>query len=1535
MKRIAALLVVLFLGAIAAVAQQEGSNDNGFLLNMLQNQLSAPGRQIKLSGVSGLLSSKAKVEEITISDAQGPWLRVTNAELDWSRAALLLGRVNINRLGADQITFIRQPVFPPQPLQAEATPFKLPELPVAIRLQELAIQKVTLDQAAFGVAADMSVNGRVNLIGGALDTSLAIKRLDEPGGSVDLTAAFSNETRQLGLDLHLAEPRGGLLSKLLRIENEPALELRIAGNGPLDNVDVTFDLQADKGQIAGGKLALRAKDDGLGFDVALEGGLSPLIPAQYRDFFAGESVLRAAGVRKTDGGVRIDSMALKGAVLDLSGNLDTAPDGFPRNLNLTGTLGDAGGPSVVLPVPGGGTSLTSAQLRVSYGGGTRWTGVVALDRLVTGDIQMEDVTLNMGGRAENLDDPTKRFVTITLEGLATGVWAQDPRTAKALGNRIDLFADAVLPPVGPGKVNQVQISGNGLSIFTAGTLEDWVYTGRNTVTINDISPWGGLAGRDLAGSVNVRANGSVSPLSGGFNLALDGTATNLRLDDPRIDGLLAGETRLSGQVVRDEAGIRTNSLRLANPQVEFNSDGTISSTKTDFGFDTRISDLALVDPRLKGALSANGTAKGDSSAIDLAFDATIPEGRLLDRELKEARVGFTGTVKGRDLTGSLSGGGSIGDLPITVIGDLLSQGDKKAINGLTLAVGPNVATGDISQKGTDPILGHLSLRAPDIAPLAAFALVEASGSAEADLQFQAAPVGQGISVKAQAKNVQVGANRVAQLNMDATISDALGIPLVNGTLNGTDIAAGGVTLATLSAQANQVDQSRMAFSANSRLAIGTLADFSGSLSRLQPGFAVTLDGLNLRQDQQTARLRAPATITLQNDTISLTPLALDMGTGTLTAQGTLGDSYDLSVDIANLPLALANTVAPQLGLGGAVNGSARVTGPRTTPNIAFNLGGVDVVSNMTKSAGLPPIAFDAKGTTEGDRLAVNANVTSGDGLSADARGSIPLGNGDLALDLALQSFPLALIDRVAGNQGLSGSVTGTGRVTGPITDPAVAFNLRGSGISANLLDANGLPPVDFAATGGFEAASVTLDSASISGIGGLNITGSGRIPLSGPGLDISVDGEIPLALANNLLAERDAQAAGIIRLNASARGALAAPQLNGTVTLNDGTLVDPLTNIRLEGVRLDLALNGNVANIRTFSANFVGGGNATASGAIVLDAARGFPADIALRQNQIHYTDGSFIATVFSGNLAIKGPIMGGGGLVSGQIDLEKTEISVAEGLGAGGGATLEQVTHINTPPGVAATLKRAKLGEPSPPQSTGRTDLALDILLRAPRQIFVRGRGLDVEMGGQMVIRGTLSDIQPVGQFDLRRGRLSILSQRIEIEEGSLQLVGNLDPQLHFVATTVSGDVTAIITINGSASAPNIVFSSQPPLPQDEVLSRIIFNRSADGLSAFQLAQLAAAAAELAGAGGNSLLSQLRSATGLDDLDIITEEDGSTAVRAGKYLSQNVYVDVQTGSDGVSRAEINLDISRSVAARGSVSSDGNTTIGVFFERDY
>jgi translocation and assembly module TamB len=118
-------------------------------------------------------------------------------------------------------------------------------------------------------------------------------------------------------------------------------------------------------------------------------------------------------------------------------------------------------------------------------------------------------------------------------------------------------------------------------------------------------------------------------------------------------------------------------------------------------------------------------------------------------------------------------------------------------------------------------------------------------------------------------------------------------------------------------------------------------------------------------------------------------------------------------------------------------------------------------------------------------------------------------------------------------------------------------------------------------------------------------------------------------------------------------------------------------------------------------------------------------------------------------------------------------------------------------------------------------------------------------------------------------------------------------------------------------------------------VLAQLLFGRNLSNLSALQALELANAVATLAGRGGMGILSRLRDGFGLDDLDVSQTEDGNTAVRAGKYISDNIYSDVVVESGGRAEINLNLDVTSDITARGSVDNTGNSSLGIFFERDY
>ncbi|MEP0564883.1 MAG: translocation/assembly module TamB domain-containing protein, partial [Paracoccaceae bacterium] len=301
--------------------------------------------------------------------------------------------------------------------------------------------------------------------------------------------------------------------------------------------------------------------------------------------------------------------------------------------------------------------------------------------------------------------------------------------------------------------------------------------------------------------------------------------------------------------------------------------------------------------------------------------------------------------------------------------------------------------------------------------------------------------------------------------------------------------------------------------------------------------------------------------------------------------------------------------------------------------------------------------------------------------------------------------------------------------------------------------------------------------------------------------------------------------------------------------------------------------------------------------------------------------------------ISVNGPLTGGA-RIAGTLELGETNVQIPSSS-IGGTGEVPEIVHLNEPPPVRGTRRRAGLLEQA---STGRTSgpsFPLDVTINAPSRIFVRGRGLDSEFGGALRVTGSTSSVVPIGAFNLIRGRLDILGQRLALSEATISMQGSFIPILRILATTQSDEYTINVLVSGRASSPEILFTSQPDLPQEEVLARLIFGRGLETLSPIQAARLALAVRTLAGQGGEGVVGNIRNSTGLADLDVTTDEEGNAAVRAGAYLGENIYTDVEVNSGGETKLNLNLDVSPSVTVKGSVSTEGDTSLGVFFERDY
>lgn len=448
------------------------------------------------------------------------------------------------------------------------------------------------------------------------------------------------------------------------------------------------------------------------------------------------------------------------------------------------------------------------------------------------------------------------------------------------------------------------------------------------------------------------------------------------------------------------------------------------------------------------------------------------------------------------------------------------------------------------------------------------------------------------------------------------------------------------------------------------------------------------------------------------------------------------------------------------------------------------------------------------------------------------------------------------------------------------------------------------------------------------GPGGTTARIGGTLARDGARADLTARGTAPLALVNGLIAPQSLD--GQVRYDLALRGPLALASLSGQVTAAGARLALPALSLAVTDLGGQVTLSGGRAQIDL--GGQLDGGRVSVSGPVTLAAP--YPGDLAIRLERARLRRAALFETVLDGQLTVRGPLTGGAA-IGGRIDLGRTEIAVPS-TGASAGGPIPEITHLGETAAQRATRARAGLiGTGREGGGTARP-YPLDVTISAPGQVFVRGRGLDAEVGGTFRVRGTTAAVAPEGQLDLIRGRLDILSKRFVLNEGRVALMGALDPYLRFVAESETQDITARIVIDGRASAPAIRFESEPQLPEDEVIARLLFGRSIADLSAFQAVQLATGVAELAGGnGGGGILGKVRAGAGLDEIDIRQSEDGTTELSVGKYLTENVYSEVTVDGNGNSRVDLNLDLTPHVTVRGGVDSEGDTGFGIFYERDY
>ncbi|WP_421859475.1 translocation/assembly module TamB domain-containing protein [Oricola sp.] len=876
------------------------------------------------------------------------------------------------------------------------------------------------------------------------------------------------------------------------------------------------------------------------------------------------------------------------------------------------------------------------------------------------------------------------------------------------------------------------------------------------------------------------------------------------------------------------------------------------------------------------ALSAAGDWRsGRAIAVETMRIAAETFSAAAQGTLEE--LGFTGTATARvddlgafsQIAGQKLGGRS--DISVDGEIDLIGGGFDVALDGMLASAMTEVPALNRILAGKTNLSGRVA-RTPEGLTFRQFELSNAQAEIGIDGRL---------------------ASRAADLRLDALLSD-----LATLSPEGSGPLAASIAVEKVAADSDDTPYGVMATVTldNGRLrghsVTGLRAAFAGDVDRTNAVGALSGTG---SIDGETLRLAA--TINRSSSSMRIADLSASVGPSRIVGDLTAGNGiYDgaLSINSTDVSLlaALALTEA-----SGAIDGdvSLAAVGERQ-----------DAVVRAT-----------------GDRLSVagyrigNAEI---DASLRDLRG-VPQFVGEISA----RAFEGVGV-RISELQATAEPSKGKGSQSGGAAP--INWTVRATAVENASLSAAGIAPIDANGSGSFAGNSVRIAALELVNRQNLDLSGSGTLPLSGGGLSLRVDGSAPLQLAERLLAQRDTRLSGVARVNARVNGSLAEPEADGLFTLSGATVTDPLSNIRLTGLNAVAGLRGNTIAIRSAKGQLESGGSVSASGTVGLSG--GMPASLRIAFQNSAYSDAQTVSARFSGDLAIDGPLAAGP-IVSGSIDIDTAEVTIPESFGTT--AELPDLRHVNPDASTLRTLRRLEAVLPRTNADGPSAPVRLDIALNAPSRVFVRGRGVDAELGGRVRLAGPLNALQPVGSFALIRGRILLLNKRLDLTRGQIAMTGSLDPLVELAAEVQEEDITAFVELSGRASDLELRLTSSPEFPEDEILARVLFGESIANLSPLQIANLATAAASLSGNDGG-LAGQIRRGVGIDNLDFREDGEGGFAVRAGTYLRDNVYLDVQAGALG-GEATINLDITDSLTARGTVETDGDSKLGVFFERDY
>ncbi|MCP4314826.1 MAG: hypothetical protein GY789_01980 [Hyphomicrobiales bacterium] len=1500
MKRLLSILVALVVIVLLAVLLVFALLGTGpglrFTASLINSAASSEDRTVEITDLEGVLSGSPKIGSVSVADGKGVWLTADDIEADIAIGELIMGEVDLGRLSIGKLAVARRPEAPAQSDQSGGS--AMPSIP--IRVDNIFLRDLQLDEPVLGEAARLQLTGSVLLRNEPVDISgvLDLVRIDGTQGEVLAEWTIAPDSKELALKLAASEPADGLLARALDIYGLPAINVNVNGSGPIDDWKANLAVELDGAKTVEGNVALSLTDDRQKVDGVLKGYLAALLPRRFSPLFAGDTHIELSVERDGQGTLQINTLSARSALLSVTASGGVLADAGTVDLNADIAFGTQGS-DVAFAVD------DNTTLNIGY---------TQVKSSLKGSLDKADWSLT--GSSKSLSDGANSLSDVTLSGQSSDIDFLG-RTGTAT---IELNAASV--STGQGELDRL-LSG-GVRLSADGSFE------KSAIELTQAEL--------KTSAVDLKASGQINIAENAFNIL---AVADVEAPDQDLLSKVLGSkrARISGNVKQESIGTLVfTDLKVSSSNLVASGSGQLINGSIEVQSNLSLSDLSAFRDGLVGGLNVDLSLSGAADAPNYELRADGVDISILEKPLADFSISASGIATANNPKANLEVSGRYEGQPVSVKATVASgQNGAPVVDSLDVSVPGARANGKLVANAAGILTGELDVDVTSLEELGPLLLQEnLSGSLSGSVVFAEKNAKQSVTANFTAPKIDAGPVETSTLALKVEVDDLSDVQAFVATATAQSVTASGTTVENVDARVSGSPE-LLPFSVSGRL-FDSPMDLEGEVSSQHGTTTIELFKANATVRSIPVQLTNPVSLTIAEDGTNVDTATLKVGSGTVVVSGTAADELAFDVKISSFPVALfENVAATGLGQTGSLSGTATIRGEPSDPNVSYDMGISDFSIEATRGVRLPAVAIRSTGKFASGTLTTQTDAT-GSGIDLGVNGTVAVGGtakNELALDVKIRLFPVSLIENVAATGlGQSGTLSGSASISGEPSDPNVSYDLRIADFSVEATRGVRMPALAVRSTGKFASGTLTTQTNATGS--GIDFGVNGTVAVQdGPRLNLKVEGKAPLELASLPLANSGILLEGTTQLSMTVTGKASSPAINGKVTTSGADFIDTNTSLTIREINASISFDGSSARIDQLQGRLGSSGTISAGGSVSLNTASGLPANLTLAVK-----DGTYISEIvtaqLNADLTVEGPLLNSGKIV-GTITLERTDITVPDQLPSS--IPFIDVVHKNAP---SSVVEQARELAPPADESSGGTansgGLILDIAVKAPARIFLRGRGIDAEFGGSIDIGGTTNDPRIKGSFSMIRGRIDMLTKRFDFDRGTITFTGTVDPELNFRTTTRSGGASYSIVVSGTASDPEISFTSSPQLPEDEILANLFFGKNLSKLSTIQIAQLANALSAIGGAGeSGGVLGRLRGLAGLADVDVNTDNpDGSTSIGIGRYINDRTYLNVEKGlSGGSGRVTIDLDLTDNLKARGEADTDGNSKAGLFFERDY